>query len=243
MSPSVRDEARKEREEARRRRRAEPEAEQADSAGTGDGDANGTLPDEGPESGHSTSLDSLRGAATVAAAGAAVGAAFGAARALTTRDGRQDEEAQHGEDDAERTEPGVEDAPPEPDAEREPEADVDTEAQGGEPEPDDEPELPQSHDESRQLAGSTPDETSDVVARARAQLAALHGAEPESISSLERTEDGWRATFEVLELARVPDSTDVLASYEVVLDEDKNVTRYARLRRYYRAQADHEGAA
>ncbi len=79
--------------------------------------------------------------------------------------------------------------------------------------------------------------------RAREQLAALQGREPESISSLERTPSGWTATFEVVELARVPDSTDVIASYEVVLDERKNVTRYARVRRYYRSQADRDGRA
>jgi hypothetical protein len=91
-----------------------------------------------------------------------------------------------------------------------------------------------------ELEGGTPEETSDVVGRAREQLRALRGEEPESLSSLERTPSGWVATFEVVELARVPDSTDVMASYEVVLDDRKNVVRYARVRRYYRSQAERE---
>jgi hypothetical protein len=37
---------------------------------------------------------------------------------------------------------------------------------------------------------------------------------------------------------RVPDSTDVLATYAVELDGEGRLVRYERLRRYYRSQAD-----
>ena len=45
-------------------------------------------------------------------------------------------------------------------------------------------------------------------------------------------------TLEVVELSRIPTSTDVLASYELTLDGDGKLVRYQRGRRYYRSQAD-----
>ena len=46
-------------------------------------------------------------------------------------------------------------------------------------------------------------------------------------------------TLEVVELTRIPESTDVLASYEVELDDDGNASRAtSAVRRYYRSQAD-----
>jgi hypothetical protein len=73
---------------------------------------------------------------------------------------------------------------------------------------------------------------------AREQLRELHGKEPESVTSLERIGDGWRVTFEVLEVERIPSSTDVLATYVVELDDDAQLLSFERVRRYARAQAD-----
>ena len=57
------------------------------------------------------------------------------------------------------------------------------------------------------------------------------------MSSFGRTRDGWRVTLEVLELRRVPETTDVLASYLVELDRDGNLVAYERLHRYHRSEA------
>ena len=78
--------------------------------------------------------------------------------------------------------------------------------------------------------------------RAREQLEALLGRESESVSAMERTHDGWLVTVEVVEVSRIPESTDVLASYEIELDESRNLRRYARVRRYNRSQADQGGS-
>jgi hypothetical protein len=86
--------------------------------------------------------------------------------------------------------------------------------------------------------GATPNEARRAVQQAREQLKLLQGEEAESVSSLERTREGWTLALEVVEVHRVPESTDVLATYEVTLDDDLNLVRYARSRRYYRAQAD-----
>jgi len=78
----------------------------------------------------------------------------------------------------------------------------------------------------------------EIVRRAKEQLAAVMGRRADSVSGLAREDDGWRVTVEVVELERIPPSTDVLASYEVQLDRDGNLVGYERIRRYVRSQAD-----
>ena len=63
------------------------------------------------------------------------------------------------------------------------------------------------------------------------------------MSELTRTPDGWTVTFEVVEVARIPETTDVMASYALVLDDDANLVHYARTSRYSRAQAEQEDGA
>lgn len=46
---------------------------------------------------------------------------------------------------------------------------------------------------------------------------------------------GWRVLVEVIEVSRVPASTDVLGAYEVTVDEEGELVRFERLRRYVRA--------
>jgi gas vesicle protein GvpO len=79
-----------------------------------------------------------------------------------------------------------------------------------------------------------------VASRAAEQLVALTGREPEGVAGLERTEDGWIVQVELLELRRVPSTTDVIALYEVRTDERGDLQGYRRLRRYARGSADDE---
>jgi hypothetical protein len=76
-----------------------------------------------------------------------------------------------------------------------------------------------------------------VAALAARQLRLLTGREVEGAAGLERADDGWRVLLEVLEVARVPRSTDVLGLYEVTVDADGDVVGYERLRRFVRGQA------
>jgi hypothetical protein len=78
----------------------------------------------------------------------------------------------------------------------------------------------------------------EVLRHARAQLAELTGMAAESVSSFERTEDGWELEIEVLELTRVPDTMSLLASYEVTLNPHGELTGYRRVRRYERGRAE-----
>jgi hypothetical protein len=53
-----------------------------------------------------------------------------------------------------------------------------------------------------------------------------------------RENGNWVVTAQVLELARIPNTTDVLADYEAVLDRDCEVVSYKRTRRYHRGAVD-----
>ncbi|MFC7303311.1 gas vesicle protein [Streptomyces monticola] len=77
-----------------------------------------------------------------------------------------------------------------------------------------------------------------VQREARTQLAELTGMAAESVTSFERTEDGWALEIEVLELARVPDTMSLMASYQVDLDPQGTLTGYRRVRRYERGRSD-----
>lgn len=236
MAESDRGEAQRRREDARRQRRES----QASSSEQPQDEAAFDPEDE--------SHAGLMHAAKVAAAGAAVGAAVGAA--LAARDGESDEGEEDGDegsapaaqrDDAGVEEPAAEEADEQGDdaaAQAEPEAEAEQE---GEDERESQP--PRQPRQETPRRGASQDETVEVVRRAREQLQALQGHESESVSALERTAEGWTVTLEVVELPRVPDSTDVMASYELLLDEEKNVIRFTRGRRYYRSQADRDGRA
>jgi hypothetical protein len=80
-----------------------------------------------------------------------------------------------------------------------------------------------------------------VLSQAKAQLQELSGRIPETVSAFSKTDGGWEMTVEVVELSRIPTSTDVLASYEAELDSDGNVLEYRRVRRYFRNRPDEQG--
>ncbi|MDG4862056.1 gas vesicle protein [Streptomyces sp. T-3] len=90
---------------------------------------------------------------------------------------------------------------------------------------------------NQSAADETPGPTA-VLREARTQLAELTGMAAESVTSFERTEDGWTLEIEVLELARVPDTMSLIASYEVDLDAQGTLIRYRRIRRFERGRSD-----
>ncbi|MEO3749914.1 gas vesicle protein GvpO [Streptomyces sp. B6B3] len=79
----------------------------------------------------------------------------------------------------------------------------------------------------------------DVLRAARAEFAELTGLRAEAVTRLEGDGSGWALEIEVTELARVPDTMSLMASYEITTDSDGRVTGYRRLRRYERGRADH----
>ena len=77
----------------------------------------------------------------------------------------------------------------------------------------------------------------EVVISAIEQVQDLIGRPVESVTGMEKNGAEWTVTLEVLELERVPNTTDVLGKYEVTVDKDGEVTSANRTRRYNRAEA------
>lgn len=82
----------------------------------------------------------------------------------------------------------------------------------------------------------------DLVREARRHVSELTGLSPESVTGLDRAgDDRWVVTVELLELARVPNTMDVLGTFEVTLSEDGELLGFRRLGRHRRS-ATNEGA-
>ncbi|MGW2771537.1 gas vesicle protein GvpO [Streptomyces olivaceoviridis] len=96
----------------------------------------------------------------------------------------------------------------------------------------------QTHDTTRSETEDRRPTLMEVLREARSQLAELTGLVPETVSSFEQTEGGWSLEVEVMELARVPDTMSLMASYQVDLDPEGQLTGYRRVRRYERGRAD-----
>jgi hypothetical protein len=79
---------------------------------------------------------------------------------------------------------------------------------------------------------------SEIAAKAARQLKELTGKETEAVIGLDKNENGWVVTVEVLELQRTPNTTDLLSSYEVHVDNDGDLEEYRRLNRYVRGAAE-----
>lgn len=81
----------------------------------------------------------------------------------------------------------------------------------------------------------------EAIERVRAELPELLGLQVDSILGLESADgNGWTVTAQVLELSRIPQSTDVLGAYEVTIDDQGELIGARRRRRYYRNQADED---
>jgi hypothetical protein len=197
-------------------------------------------------------LAAAKQAARTAAAAAIAGGLAGAAKALVERRRRGDDDEQ---DEAEREPAAEERVGP---AGEEPDGDgaVDSAAEEAENAPageadatddDDEEEAPpvaaqdqrpSTTDRDQPERGASASEAREVVDRARSHVAGLLGKEADSVSGISRGNGSWTVTVEVVEVHRVPESTDVLSSYEVVLDDDGDLLSLERRGRYRRSQVE-----
>jgi Gas vesicle synthesis protein GvpO len=68
-------------------------------------------------------------------------------------------------------------------------------------------------------------------------IAGLTGKETVGVTFVEPTDDGWQAGVEIVEDARVPSSSDLLAVYQADLDPDGELLAYRRIQRYPRGSS------
>jgi hypothetical protein len=78
---------------------------------------------------------------------------------------------------------------------------------------------------------------SEAVYRATQGLAALK-LKVSGITSVARTEEGWRVTLELIERVAVPDTMDLLGVYEVRLDHGGELIGYERTRIRHRCDLE-----
>lgn len=76
----------------------------------------------------------------------------------------------------------------------------------------------------------------EVAHEAAHQLAGLTGRTPEAVTAISRTDDGWQVDLDVVEIHRVPETADVIATYRAELDKDGQLVAYRRTARFVRSQ-------
>jgi Gas vesicle synthesis protein GvpO len=80
----------------------------------------------------------------------------------------------------------------------------------------------------------------ELTEAAKAAAEDLTGYTPEAVTGLQWDGESWLVTVDVLELSRIPNTTDLLATYVVQLDDTGALLGYKRTRRFLRGQADGE---
>lgn len=80
----------------------------------------------------------------------------------------------------------------------------------------------------------------EAANRAMDYLEQISGTPPEMVTAVTPDDGGWHVNVELLELARIPDSSDILGCYEVALDPSGEPLSYRRTRRYVRTQVGDE---
>jgi gas vesicle protein GvpO len=214
-----------------------------------------------------TPLGAAKTVAVTAAAAAFAGALAGAAKALLERDSGRSDDAQDDEtvepqaDSSDSGEPEAEqraqeDEPSDGEREAEPDEDepeaVPPTAEGEPASGDDEAESEQARaaeaeadepsdeeeHESNGARGRSASDAMNIVEQAREHLKNLLGEDAESVSGIERENGNWSVTLEVVEMHRIPESTDILSSYSAVLDDDGKIVSLTRGRRYRRSQVE-----
>ncbi len=80
----------------------------------------------------------------------------------------------------------------------------------------------------------------EIAERAKQQLAELTSLALGTVSAMSHDDEGWHVAVDMIELRKIPDSTDVLAVYEALLNDKGELLTYKRVRRYRRDQITEE---
>ena len=67
-----------------------------------------------------------------------------------------------------------------------------------------------------------------VIEQAKKQLSELIERKPSSVIAVFKDEEGWHVSLEMLERKAIPDHMDLLARYDVLLDEEGNIVKFDR---------------
>lgn len=73
-----------------------------------------------------------------------------------------------------------------------------------------------------------------AVAAASSLLAEFSGKRVVGVTSVQKTDGGWKVELELIEASRVPSSQDLVGSYAVELDDAGNLIGFEQVSRYIR---------
>ncbi len=86
-------------------------------------------------------------------------------------------------------------------------------------------------------------ELTAILDQAKKQLADTTGLKPVAITRAFEDEEGWHIGVAMLEMSRIPPSTDVLGDYEVLLNDCGGMVRFERRRARLRGETGEEERA
>ncbi len=78
----------------------------------------------------------------------------------------------------------------------------------------------------------------DIALKAKSELQEITGLKPETVSKVLKGDQGWTVSIDLVEHKSIPESRDVLATYELQLDGDGTMLTYERVRRFIRGQTE-----
>lgn len=76
----------------------------------------------------------------------------------------------------------------------------------------------------------------DIAMKAKTELQDITGLRADTVSKVASDDNGWAVDVDMIELKSIPESKDVLATYELLLDGDGNMLNYKRVRRFLRGE-------
>ena len=76
----------------------------------------------------------------------------------------------------------------------------------------------------------------NLAERAKEQLAEVTGFSPVAAVGGFKDEEGWHISVDVLEMARLPESTDIIGTYVVTLDPEGNMVKFEKKRARLRGE-------
>jgi len=72
----------------------------------------------------------------------------------------------------------------------------------------------------------------EAAERAVHEFTELLGRDVHAVTGAKKVDDGWSVLVDVVELERIPQSTNLIATYRVDVDQRGRVSGYERLRRF-----------
>lgn len=76
----------------------------------------------------------------------------------------------------------------------------------------------------------------NLAERAKEQLAQVTGFSPVAAVGGFKDEGGWHITVDAVEMTRIPNSTDIIGTYVVSLDQEGNMVKFNKKRSRLRGE-------